>query len=68
MQGRIHDAFTYQTRMQGETQNVIHKTSVSRKIKETTNVNWDVLMEAGYLKVPQNENDWREVAEELEVK
>ena len=44
------------------------KTSVSRIIKETTNVIWDVLMEAGYLKVPQNENDWREVAEEFEVK
>ena len=38
------------------------KTSVSRIIKETTNVIWDVLMEAGYLKVPKNENDWREVA------
>ncbi len=44
------------------------ETSVCRKIKETTNVFWDVLMEAGYLKVPQNENDWREVAEEFKVK
>ncbi len=46
----------------------MNKTSVSRIIKETTDVIWDVLMKAGYLKVPKNENDWREVAEEFEVK
>ncbi|XP_065062421.1 uncharacterized protein LOC135689196 [Rhopilema esculentum] len=44
------------------------KTSVSRIVKETTEVIWTELFKAGYLKVPSSEDEWRKTAEEFEEK
>ena len=44
------------------------KTSVSRIVKETTEVIWTELFKAGYLKVPSSEDEWRKIAEEFEEK
>ena len=44
------------------------KTSVSRIIKETTLVIWDALLKSGYLKIPQNEGEWKSIAEAFELK
>ena len=44
------------------------KTSVSRIVKETTEVIWTELFKAGYLKVPSSEDEWRKIAEgEMEL-
>ena len=44
------------------------KTSVHRIIKETTQVIWDELLQAGFLKVPSTENEWKSLACEVENK
>ena len=44
------------------------KTSVHRIIKETTQVIWDELLQAGFLKVPSTENEWKSIACEFENK
>ena len=44
------------------------KTSVGRIIKETSQAIWDVLLEEGYLKVPQSSSDWEKVAQDFERK
>ena len=47
---------------------IMSKTSVSRIVKETTEVIWTELFKAGYLKVQSSEDEWRKIAEEFEEK
>lgn len=44
------------------------KTSVSRIIQETTDALWDVLVDNGFLKVPQSEEEWLVIANQFEAK
>ena len=41
---------------------------VGRIIKETSRVLWEVLMKEGYIKCPNNNNDWKNISLEFEKK
>ena len=41
----------------------ISQASISRIISETSGVLWDVMIEHGYLKPPQSEEEWRRIAD-----
>ena len=43
------------------------KTSVSRIIQGTTDAPWDVLVDNGFLKVPQSEEEWLAIANQFEA-
>ena len=43
----------------------VSPTTVSRIIRETTNVIWDVLCEKGYLSTPSTQEKWVEIAQEF---
>ena len=44
----------------------ISKTSVSRLIKETTDVLWKAQSERGFIKAPSSEEEWVEIADQFE--
>ena len=46
----------------------ISPTSISRIIKETTKVIWNVLMDIGFLKSPNSVQKWKKIAQSFENK
>ena len=46
----------------------IGHTTISRIVEETTCAIWDSLLKEGYLKVPQNANEWKQIADVFEKK
>ena len=43
-------------------------TRVERIIKKTSQALWGVMLEEGYLKIPQNSSDWKKIAKDFERK
>ena len=44
----------------------VSKTSVSRFIKQTTDVLWRVLCDKGFIKAPNTEEEWIKIADQFE--
>ena len=44
----------------------IGDTTVARIIQETTVAIWDALTEQGYLKIPENKEEWKKIADDFE--
>ena len=46
----------------------INPTSISRIIKETTKVIWNVLLDKGFLKAPNSAQKWKKIVQSFENK